>query len=574
VERLAKPKQIRSRSTVKQGQRKPVPQLDFSSVGHSNLLRTRSNAPQRPQANVPWKVAEPGAPSWGQYTRANARREDVQRIGTEVELKPTQIPYGDPGTAGGAFRQWAGRHGHKAVYRARDRTGEDKHTFHGVEIHLDQGVDAQSALLELVTHPMSPEKTAHQLARLRDEIEAARKTSTDGKDGFHAWLHDAFEPALDPDEHGDQYRYLKDNLRVVPELAKGGLFPSMGHVTTTHTAKEMKQLGRLPMFTRATHVAGDASTRLSTRRASLSARDLADAENPQEVVDKYLAAAPSAVERQSVLKPGTLVGKGTAPMIKHARQQFERTAGGTTGGIPHTVPVDRLTSDAGTLGPAVNSYTNKIQPVHERNGEIAYVVEYRGKGHVENAVGHLLKGGREEDFVRATREALYPPARRSTSLGRAGLNRLATPSVTPVTTAAQTPAQARLRSLVKRDVTPQKERPQATTTKAKLKPPVPKWPQFKLGPSSRQTPNTSLLDTSLLDTSALNRSTVKQEAAGKQRGRAAVKLPTVFGGDGFDAGLRIATEGERAPRKSSAASSLLGKVPLHPRKGSAQRKGL
>lgn len=546
-------KQARSRSTAKKSSAtgRPVPLLDLSRVGHSNLIRKPSRPPQRPQASVPWKVAAPGAPSWGQYTRASARREDVQRIGTEVELKPTQIPYGDPGTAGGAFREWAARHGHEAVYRARDRKGDGKHTFHGVDIHLDQGVDGRSALLELVTQPMSPEGTAHQLARLRDEIEAARRTAPEGTDGFHAWLHDAFEPALDPDEHADQYRYLKEHLRVVPELAKGGLFPNIGHVTTTHTAQEMKRLGRLPTFTRATHVAGDASTRLSTRRASLSARDLADAENPQEVVDKYLAAAPSAIERQSILKPGTLVGKGTAPMIKHARQQFDRTGDGTTGGIPHTVPVDRLTSEPGTLGPAVNAYTNKIQPVHERDGQVAYVVEYRGKGHVEGAVGDLLKGGREEDFARAMREALYPPARRSASHGRAGLNvsRLATP---------------------KRETAPSKERAQpAMKPKVKLKPALPAWTPYKLDRSFQQG-----ADTSLLDTSALNRSAVKQEAPVKQRGRAAFKLPTVLGGDGYDAGLRIATEAEGPPRKSSAARSLLGKVTMHPRKGSAPRTWL
>lgn len=565
----SKPKQGRSQSTAKKGRAtgRPVPLLDLSSLGHSNLIRKPSRPAERPQPSAPWKVAEPGAPSWGQYTRANARREDVQRIGTEVELKPTRIPYGAPGSAGAAFRQWAVQHGHKAVYKARDRKGEDKHTFHGVEIHLDQGVDAQSALLELVTQPMSPEGTARQLAQLRDEITAARKAAPEGTDGFHSWLHDAFEPALDPDEHADQYRYLKDHLRVVPELAKGGLFPGMGHVTTTHTAKEMKRLGRLPMFTRATHVAGDASTRLSTRRASLSARDLADAEDPQGVVDRYMAAAPSALERQSILRPGTLVGKGTAPMIKHARQQFAPTADGKTGGIPHTVPVDRLTGEPGTLGPAVDSYTNKIQPVHERDGEVAYVVEYRGKGHVEGAVGDLLKGGREEDFARTMREALYPPARRSAAQGRAGLNRLATPSATPSTTAAQTPSKGLL--LRKRDATPKKTQAQATTTKAKLKAPLPTWTPYKLDRSFQ--PGT---DTSLLDTSLLNRSTVKQEPTTKQRGRSPFRLPTVLGVDGYDAGLRIATEGERPPRKSSAAGSLLGKVPLHARKGSAPRRWL
>jgi hypothetical protein len=387
----------------------------------------------RPEAAAPRWQDDPE--SWGQFT-AKRIPEPEQRVGAELELKSTAIPYAEEQGAPKRFKEWAVKYGHKALFKVKRPSGQKADgppaELAGTEIHLDQGgttgLGQASALLELVTSPKSPEDLASTLAALRKGATSKKPDPPPGQPetetgALEDWVGRTFErvhSGTDEDglNHDEMYEHVLKSIRATPQT---GLFPSLAQVTTTHTQEELLRLKNFPTFLKGTAPRGrdghssPTLTKLDVQKAYVQGRN---------AIATHLGQLRPFNQIGSDLPPGFKAtgSKGTAVLIKHSAQQLEPAQNGTTGGIPHTTKLTKLpgyqakgtqpsTGPANLLG-GMQTLANKLAPLHERDGSLAYVMEYRGGGPIEHRVGKFMQGGQgaptPDQLAAEIRQALYP----------------------------------------------------------------------------------------------------------------------------------------------------------------------
>jgi hypothetical protein len=291
--------------------------------------------------------------------RKEMATEQEQLFGIEIELKGTRIPYN------GGFAKWAKKHGHKPLYRHR------KLPF---EIHLDQGVDGKSALLEIVSFPPKPMKELEaSLLTLKKDLGKSPNAKA-----LLSYLNEAFAPAFTDKDDQYAYDYINENLK----LGSGQFFPSMVQVTTTHTASE---LVRLPVFP--TMTSGLVRHPVKKVSEAVSLKKEAIEQHGEQAIQDYLSRLASYSKTTS--------GKGTKALIKHAHEQFTDAPLG----ISPATKMKKLRQGGNTPLDQLKTLGNKLAPVFKRpgTGETAYVIEYRGgsPSNVEAKIGDWLndKGG-------------------------------------------------------------------------------------------------------------------------------------------------------------------------------------
>jgi hypothetical protein len=310
---------------------------------------------------------------WSEYTLTSAKSQ-AQLVGIEIEMKTTAIPY----SGADAFRNWAIRFGHKGIYTSKDPGGFP------FELHLDQGTDGKSALLEVVSSPpQTPEALVESLKALKASLPANSKA---GK--VKAWIEERFDPIFPAEATHDPYTQIMESLKV----NGAALYPSLAQITTTHTAKEMKQLNTFPVFK-------SAQVGSITERKKISVPK-PDTQDEWERLDQTIQ--EDYLKNLKPLEPNS--AKGTDPLLKHAYQQF------SDGQIAAETLVGR------DQPRGLNTFANKPAPLFTRTGtgtegageEIAYVVEYRGKGPVEYEIGKFMQGKIQAAELLEKIKLIYP----------------------------------------------------------------------------------------------------------------------------------------------------------------------
>jgi hypothetical protein len=308
---------------------------------------TKNNILQHPQermhqeqaVNVDERPAE-----WQSYLEDAAKNDNVQRFGLEIELKNAKIPYHAAGNDN--FKNFAVQRGHKG-FMVNDW---------GVELHLDHGTK-DNAILELVLTPGVPYMDfLRKLNKIRGLL---LNKPTD-----RSWLEAGFE--WKGEKNDEIENYIKDNIKGTSAVVGMPV-----QVTTTHTATELKEVLKSTSEQFMT-------SRDSGNKTSINIREILniDPRKKQEkvndidsfIVNRLLGNITPLVHRDDE-------GKGSNAIIKHASEQFNNYERNNEL-IPLNTPVDRIRKDTSPLN-QLHTYANKPAPVFKRNGEVAYVIEYR-----------------------------------------------------------------------------------------------------------------------------------------------------------------------------------------------------
>ena len=312
--------------------------------------REEKQAPGPGQAQVselaPHRDERPA--TWGDYEQAQARPDDTQRFGLEIELKATHVPYGPRGRG---FHKWAVEHGHKAIKRQN-----------GLELHLDHGSETH-AILEIVLSPGLPADAF--IAKLRSIKRMLDRTAD------KAWLNKNFGNV---DSNDTNHVHIYESLSGTTTITGNPV-----QITTTHTVKELKKViaATTEQYMRV-HV--------PEKHDSIDLRKSVGKLSDEFIVREYLARARPAHDKKTS-------GKGSNAMIKHAAEQFDLYRGDTR--PPGNTPVGRIDADTPHLN-ALHTHANKPAPVFTRKNDVAYVVEYRSSSDLTKCAADYLSDRRKE----------------------------------------------------------------------------------------------------------------------------------------------------------------------------------
>ncbi|EDM80157.1 hypothetical protein PPSIR1_35942 [Plesiocystis pacifica SIR-1] len=303
--------------------------------------------------------------TWQEMSEANARTNEVQRFGVEMELNGTKISYGG---ASSAFRRFAGARGHKGIM---------KHPVLPVEVHLDH-LSQSAAKIELVINPPQAEADIPGLLlQVRTQLLNKKADGT--------WL-DQFQWSPEVPQSMRDYiaRELKGNTGISGQPVQ---------VTTTHTAKELQ---RVVPKTKERFMAARYRPGRGLPSKSLSPKDLVNV--PPEQVDDFMIAGY--LGRITPLKQRINEGKGSSAMVKHAAEQFTRYEQGVR--LSPDRVIDRIRKKDRGLN-RLHTYANKPAPVFKRpNGDIAYVIEYRSGSHIGRFVSDFLQSNSDSTLALAS----------------------------------------------------------------------------------------------------------------------------------------------------------------------------
>lgn len=292
------------------------------------------------------QVTNPQKQTWQEWRRVRDENHS-QKFGFEIEIKKTYVSLEEDQE----FAKWYYKNNHHAAYQG-------KGAWSNLEIHLDDNSAlGNGTLLELVSKPLTVASISTLLEQLRATLKPTMK-----KAALVAWLKENFDPVNDIsiEENRKAYEYVERNMKL-QNVGSASFFPRMMQITTTLTVPEMKRC---------------------SHEAVSKVWEAVGKPNSDADMIKYL---------------NKLKYIGTKPndfIVKHCAEQFMPEFAETK---PPTIPEDGFAGNE--LEYKLHTLADKLAPLFKRNGNFAYVIEFRGAhpSNVEQSVSEWLRGSTGKD---------------------------------------------------------------------------------------------------------------------------------------------------------------------------------